>query len=318
MFTTGKVDGVHMNLMAGARVIVGPPTIVLSCPAGVVRGSNLSCNASPTPAYAAVQNISWAFLDAGGHLIPAPAGTSTSWGGTMVVGGKMRVSATVGGTALSDSANIVVTPRPWGRLAIQVSNIGHDILPPNPTQTSDLANTDIRAPSAFGIQQIPDGPNRGWWYLPSPLSAVPVAHRWSDAWQPTHPWRQSLQGGPHPSGNGNWCGPNDMPQIEQAAREHEGMVSGLPASHLSVLRAYFSSYSATADVDRTSPQAGLEEFLHFGSPAAQADAAVYQLFEARVRFPALTDPRQGHYNPLTQQPGNPGMVPLLVTPCHLF
>jgi hypothetical protein len=298
-------------------VTVQPPRLVLNCPASVQRGSNMTCSAMGQGG--ALSNVVWTFTpDGASQSIAGPTGTTSSWGGKMVIGGVMRVTAQVGTIAKDTTDTVTVTARPWAQLPLQVSNIGHDNLPVVPQSLADLANTDILAPASMGVQVIPDGPNAGWWYLPSALSAVPVVHRWSNAWQPSDPWYQGFTGGAHPSGNGNWCGPLDMPGIDQSAREHEGIVAGQLPSHLSVLRDFFARFPLTADVDSTSPQAKLERFKAYGLSAAQADSAANQTFAGWVRHPALTDPRQRHYNPLTQQPGNTGMVPLAVLPCHLF
>jgi hypothetical protein len=298
---------------ASPVIAAQPPKLVLNCPASVQRGSVMTCTA--TAQGGAMQNPVWTFTDAAGNTIPAPAGTSTTWGGTMVVGGTMRVSATVAGVQKDTTATITITARPWGQLSVQVTMIGQHNLPYPPSTLAHLANTDIVQPSTHSAKKITAGPNTGWWYLSTPLSAVPAVHRWSNAWQSSDPWYQLQTGGSHPSGNGSYCGPADMPGIEQSAREHEGMSTGPSQSHLSVMRAFFANFSATADVDSTSPQAKLERFRDFGT--ATADSAFATAFEADVRSPALTDPRQTHYDPQTSQPGNPGVVPFVLLTCHL-
>lgn len=296
-------------------VRIVPPGLSLTCPNSVVRGSTLTCTASPKPAHAKIDSVQWMFTDAAANVISAPAGTSASWGGTMVIGGTMRVSANVAGIKKDSSAAISVTARPWTPLQLQVSVIGQDNLAYPPKTVSELANTDIAPPQKYPATKITAGPNTGWWYLSSPLGAVSVIHRWSNAWQASDPWYQSQTGGPHPSGNGNYCGPADLPVIEQRAREHEGMSAGAMPSHLSVLRDFFANFPATTAADSTTPQAQLEKVRVFGT--ATADSALSAVFESAVRTRALMDPRQGHYDPQTSSPGNPGVVPLVLLPCHL-
>jgi hypothetical protein len=296
------------------------PGVGLNCPSFVQRGSSTNCTLTHKPVTAALTDVVWTFTDAAGNVSHPPAGTTTSWGGIMVVGGAMRVQAKVAGTGFDTTAAIAVSARPWAQLSLQATVIGQDNLPTWPQRLNELTNTDIFPPATYPVQRIGSGPNTGWWYLSAALPAVRVVHRWSNAWQPLDPWYKWQTGGSHPSGNGNWCGPSDMPTVEQLAREHEGISAGPLPSHQSVLRDYFARFSATADVDSTSPQAKLERFRVYGTTTADtatADSAISATFEAAVRSSALAEPRQQHYNPQTTSPGNPGVVPLVLLPCHL-
>lgn len=287
------------------------PGLALSCTPGVQRGGILACTA--TPIGGQITEAIWTFTDSEGHEVAGPTGAVTAWGGTIVIGGTVRLRAKVAGVSFDITNTVAVTPRAWGPLTLQVSTIGHDNLPYPPTSPSQLANTDIVLPAVHGAHRISQGPNTGWWYLPAPPT-VPVVQRWSNAWQPTDPWYQLQTGGPHPGGSGNWCSPADMPGIEQSAREHEGMSVGSGASHLSVMRDYFASFPQAANVDPLTPQGKLEGFRVYGTPTADPDFST--LFEVAVRSSALADPRQAHYDP-TIGPSGPAAVPAAVFPCYL-
>jgi hypothetical protein len=115
--------GIHEVLLSGryatgdghrARNLVIkpiPPHLVLSCPASVTRGDTMTCTAAGVGG--ALSNVKWTFTPTGGAAISGPTGTTASWGGRMVVGGDMLVTANVGTAPSSATQKIDVTPRPW-------------------------------------------------------------------------------------------------------------------------------------------------------------------------------------------------------------
>ncbi|HEX8394173.1 MAG TPA: hypothetical protein VF665_17655 [Longimicrobium sp.] len=294
-------------------VKVQEPELRLDCGTSiVVRGTGIRCRAAALPA-SPLSDIRWTFKHNGAVL--ASYADSAQWSGRIVVGGQIKVAATVGGRARADSVLIGVTPRAWGPLSVSVAVVGQSSLHTPPRSEEDLAKTDIDWPVDFPLEPVLEGPNKGWWFLTSPISPVPVVVAWSDSWNPGSPWYNAQNGGTHPSG-GKWCDVADMPTVERLAREHEGLLTGPSPSHISVLQSFFAGFAATSDADSLSPQGKLENYHVYGPETPD----VLGFFDTEVRLRAKNDPRQAHYDPTTVlNTGNPGpgLVPSVIWPCYL-
>jgi hypothetical protein len=141
----------------------------------VERGSRMECSASAASPGATLTSTEWAFEDVQGNTIPGPSGDSV-WGGVMVVGGKMRVSAAVNGTTTEKALTIAVQARDW---------TGKISYPPEPEaefgaepqlRYPPLQEGDILKDGTLGITRYPfpqpasgyglgSGPNEGWYFL---------------------------------------------------------------------------------------------------------------------------------------------------------
>jgi hypothetical protein len=302
---------------ASAHVSVNPPKLV--CPGSLARGNTASCTITNAGAQVVIKQ--WRFVDSAATATVIDASQTDTWSGPMVTSGTVYVTAEIGGAAFADSAFISITSRGWGPITTQVTNVGQAGLTYLPTKVSDLADSHVAVPLEYPsvpmipFQRITTGPNQGWAYLTQHVNPVTIAVRWNQAWNPADPWYQLQTGGTDPSGQ-PYCGPSDMPLIEQRAQGHEGLVQGVNNSHASVYRDYFASFANPSD---TTPQARLERLIwRQTSYAGQSDTSFIQYaFQDIVVNPANSDPRQNHYNPVTQSGGPTADVPLAIFPCYL-
>lgn len=183
---TAWVEGVHV-LQKSAVIRVQDAELELTCPDRVERGERMDCRVQAKPS-GQLSEISWAFTDERGHRASGPS--APEWGGTIVVGGTMAVSARInGGEVQTDTQTVVVTAREW-----------KDYLPPatvqymacpvrrgdcpqeRMVQEQDAGLSFLSGVSVtFGIGVIDDGPNRGWQYvsaerapvvLPAPITRI--------------------------------------------------------------------------------------------------------------------------------------------------
>lgn len=215
----------------------------------VTRGSTLGCQALANPAGATLSNVQWVFVDTMGNSVPGPA-ASPSWGGTMVVGGRMRVTAMLNGAAASADSAIAVRPRRWSRLGLKISEQNPNHLPsPNAVVTSaDLGDVHVDTLSAgYPGSRVDVGPNAGWWYLERELDDIPVAvHINYPAFQAGSAWYNLQSPGTwiDPSGTPQpYCAKSDVSTLRTLTRRHEGSISASPGetSHTDAMRRYLAT-----------------------------------------------------------------------------
>jgi hypothetical protein len=173
MEVTTYVEGQRVTVRSSGVPYV-PPELVLDCgPNPVTRGGDLNCTVSSEPG-GSLTDIAWLFRDDEGHDIPGPS--ALSWGGTMVIGGTVSVSARLDGAQLpEESQRVDVRARAWV-----------DHLPPADVRyescrlrTYTCPATELVKEMDTGVTFLPaeqikinyraypiaEGPNAGWWYV---------------------------------------------------------------------------------------------------------------------------------------------------------
>jgi hypothetical protein len=293
------------------------PELRLKClpSTNLARGDAISCSAEIQPPSPGA-DVSWAFDDSAGHHIPGPE-NSSGWGGQMVISGMLRVFASVDGKSLSDSAWITVQPRNWPSIRVRVRQGGHGELPSaaHVTQDADLMQTrfDTIPASLFSVTELSSGPNTGWAFIPQAVRTLPLVVDVSDAWKHGSAWYSLQHWGPtgQVDANGNpihFCAHNELPQVFQAALEHEGAVTGPIVSHVAIFQRWFANHPA---------QDSIEKAIVFVPELGGYDArqAILNREVATVESDARSDPDQGHTNVLP--PAIPGKVQPAQLPCQM-
>jgi hypothetical protein len=230
----------------------------LSCNAySIERGQPLNCAVSAKP-NGELREIRWKFVDSAGHEIPGPQDAKT-WGGPIVVGGRVHVSARIGeDSVMRKDTLIAVRPRAWPRLTLNVREEAgaHLPAPSNVARAGDLADGHVEQPSTLPSARIDFGPNTGWWYVPQPLPAVPVViHLNYAAFQSGSAWFMLQSGGTYtdPSTGvsypGGYCTGAQVPTLFRLAREHEGTLSSSLTSHVDAMRRYINSRNPQAQME---------------------------------------------------------------------
>lgn len=162
-------------------------TAELSCTAQVTRGSEASCTLTMDPFDALDEVIVWTFN--GSKLNVSSGHNSTTWNGTMLESGKVRVDFRAKGRDATAMAQIQVTPRFWSwdssyksfaqgspgeldncmdartgltadKFGCRSGTGGAILINPGPNQ-------------GFTISQG-DGPNAGGWYVTNPTTRMDV------------------------------------------------------------------------------------------------------------------------------------------------
>ncbi|HEX8393944.1 MAG TPA: hypothetical protein VF665_16495 [Longimicrobium sp.] len=187
-------------------VKVQEPELRLECPDSVERGQSMSCTASAYPS-GTLSNIAWSFTDSLGNVIPAEAGTGSTWQGEMVVSGTTRLSASLNGAPHPvRTASVTVTPRTWtGRLQYPaepqaVITTAELRYPPVSTANPMLTHGVVGAmkPAEIGATYGEGtGPNAGWIYLNGPpvVTRIPrILH--NRGFFPGDPFYAAQVGGP--------------------------------------------------------------------------------------------------------------------------
>ncbi len=166
------------------------PEIQLTCnPLPVTRGNDLDCRASASPS-GRLSDIRWEFRDSLGIVTRDSAGET--WGGKMVVGGRMRVSAKLDGLLVQKDTAISISPRTWPSMTVVAVDSGNGHLPTHPTLIQHLADIHPPIPSApVVIDTISTGPNAGWAYLAAPIASVTAIVHISAGFNPGTPVQQT-------------------------------------------------------------------------------------------------------------------------------
>jgi hypothetical protein len=178
-FTSGRlvastyIEGQPLSV-ASSVIRLDSAKLELTCmPLTVERGSDVSCRVRAGSG--ALTNIRWQFTDSAGHVIAGPEG-ATRWGGRMVIGGMMNVTAELNGLQTSADTSIAVRARAWTSPVPQrreiymkcatLSSTCFQLYPP--THHRHLGST-IFQPRGVRLfdraTSITDGPNAGWSYL---------------------------------------------------------------------------------------------------------------------------------------------------------
>ena len=270
----------------------------------IVRGNTVQCSATAQPG-GTLDSIRWAFTDGAGNPVGDSTGTA-SWGGTMVVGGRIAVTARLNSAPVAADTVLTITPRTWPRITVVAADSGNGELPQYPRVMHDLAHT--HAPTSatpHNALVISTGPNSGWWYLASPTTQARAVVHISAGFKPGTPFYQLQKSGADPVTGDPFCSKGQMSQIERAARQHEGLVSSSLISHIEVYERWFRNNTPQDSLERlTAFQGSIPLGLTFSD---LVDAA----FERYVSTPAISDPNQNHTT------GNaPGLVAFPAAPCR--
>lgn len=275
----------------------------LSCPPSVERGNPMRCTVAANPA-GTLTDIQWSFSDTAGHVVRDSG--RAEWTGTMVVGGRINVTARLSGTPVASDTPIAVTPRRWPRISVVAVDSGNGHLPAQPRFIYDLADTHPPIPDGpIDIDTITSGPNAGWAYLALPITRVRAIVHISGGFRPGTPLYQMQRWGTDPVTGQPFCRPSQFSSdVEQGARQHEGLIAGPSPSHVSVYRQWYRN---------NTPQTHMEAvagFLDDFSVDYPFQAKVEVDFDTYVSRPAKDDPNQMH---TTDSP--PGLVPFPSVPC---
>jgi hypothetical protein len=308
---TIQLDG--MPVLDDVEIVAEPneqATVHLTCPADVERGRSINCTVAAKPG-GPLSDIRWEFVDSAGHTIPGPAGQA-SWGGTMVVGGTMKVSAIPGGAQGRDSARaaIRVRPRNWPRPLVTPTekSPNHLPAPANVRVPFHLGDTHVDTASnpALTGQRLSSGPNTGWWYLPRAITDIPVAVHINDpafqsgsAWynlQTGGAWTDPATGTTHPNG---YCTTGQVPTLHTLTREHEGSIGSTVVSHVEAMRMYIAS---------SAPQDSMEKVM-----AWDGDVQTFTFAETVISYyrAYIIGSLAGYSAPHTPS----GVVPPAAFPC---
>ena len=173
----------------------------------VIRGNRMECIVSSEPAGAALANVRWQFEDEQGHAIAGPSGGDLNWGGVMVVGGKMQVTATLSDKPVAAVVAVTVTPRDWtGKITFppepQPTWVRGDPLKYPPTMTGDtladgtLGKARYPHPEPASGYGEGTGPNAGWYFLDQLPYFSPSSSQifLNVALQPSDPFYQAQRG----------------------------------------------------------------------------------------------------------------------------
>jgi hypothetical protein len=274
----------------------------LTCtPNPVTRGAVIACSAAATGG--TLDSLRWEFVGPSGDTVSGPDGIA-SWGGTMVVGGTITVSARLNGSPASDDTLIVVEPRRWPRITVRGIDDGHGDLPNQPRHIHDLAHTHPPfSPAPWDVATISDGPNTGWAYLRSIANQFGAKIHINAGFQPGTPFYNMQAPGIDPVTGDPFCRKSQMAAVERGAREHEGLVSSASTSHLDVFQLWFRN---------NAPQDSLEKVTVF-VPALSyhVNDFIDAEYSEMVATPTFDDPNQRHTSNVP-----PGLVPFPTVPCR--
>jgi hypothetical protein len=204
-----------MTTVEGAAVdesqvlgVTPDPTLTLECtPNPVVRGTEMNCTATPTPGPAT--EVEWSFTDTEGNTVRGPTERLT-WGGIMVVGGTMNVSAKINGIRVpATPVTVVVTPRPGWLVSFPAM--------PEPERSSILEYPPVLRSGAkvgdgvlgrhnfeyafpVGSLGAGTGPNQNWYYLSKPLEFTDARIHINPGLFADDPFFRAQRGGVDPDG----------------------------------------------------------------------------------------------------------------------
>ena len=250
MEATAWVEGREVTIRASGVKFVAPE-MTLSCPARVTRGDDMSCSVRVIPSSSGtLTDIQWQFTDMKGHVSRDSA--RESWGGKLVVGGRMKVTAILDGKPVGADTVISVEARNWAGRVAYPSGLPHEQVdasrfPALPVRVG-ADGFDQWISGALGsyewdldwsgkFQPVSSGPNEGYWYMKDPpVWAEPEVYL-SGHLEPGHPFYEAQTGrrpgdrNPPREYQQGWCTKAHMDALRQEIREHEGSVAGARLSH---------------------------------------------------------------------------------------
>lgn len=256
-----------------------PPQAGVACrsasgTAAISRGSEVLCSATGFPTGT---GLDWKFTD---ETNPGATVTesreSAEWKGRMVLSGVVSVQQR-GGT-LTALTRVVVSARTWPKFRIRGVNNGHGGETTEPWKQDDQPQRvghlghahHPEMPTTLDAEQIPDGPNRGFWYLRSfPAELVSVIHM-SRAWKPGHPFREMQKYGAVLDSAGNavldvagtptvYCRKHQLSAMEQLGLRHE-------LEHVRQMDDFWRAHSPIAELEsavRAPDQLGASPFASY-------------------------------------------------------
>ena len=252
------------------------PKLVLRCDGRtdadtVLRGDRMECTASAEPAGATMAGITWEFHDEQGHTITGPAG-EMKWGGVMVVGGQMKVSATVNGKPQAPTLAVTVRARDWtGKIEFPeepdtVYVRGEPLIYPPLVEGDTLADGTLglstwAQPEPASGWGEGSGPNEGWFFLDQPAYfSKRESHIWLNvALLPNDPFYKAQQGPPRGQVvmGRPLCGQDFMRMAARHVPLHEH-------GHYSRAKEFAESAAGAALLEST---------IHFGDPVEPEQVA---------------------------------------------
>jgi len=248
MFLTVLTNGTLKT--AAARVRVGPTAgeILLDCTESVVRGGNISCQASAADSGDLVVT-GWRFVgsDPRNLVVRTQDTTLTTWEGQLVVDGTVQVTGTVNGEPAAGVAPVSVTPRDWTNKPVNSDHLapGQGPLPDHPRwfegelgwSTQVLSN---RTDGGYLGTVTDGGPNDQFGYLTEvPYETTTRAYvnitaldDSSDFWFLQEPQDTTI-------GNVSYCGRPFVTGVIPLIEAHEGTdPSTQPDSHIGIYLRY--------------------------------------------------------------------------------
>ena len=166
-----KGRGANQIMVDSVAIVVRtslPPTLSVTCPVSVVRGSAATCSASMSDgSIPAVRTWHFSSTDALLPVFQRDGAAATSWAGDLVISGTITVSASVGGVMQSKSAAVAVTARDWSRDTVEytINEVPTPFPDPPPDEHSLGSNQlgyDIRLDTYVIVSS---GPNEGVAYF---------------------------------------------------------------------------------------------------------------------------------------------------------
>lgn len=265
--------------------------LVLTCkgdlpsPNRVTRGEQVTCTASKNPRDAAgeLKITGWTFE---GRARTDGDVTSTEWRGIIVKPGTVQVSGTIGGVAVTDSAQLAVKAREWsGYVLTQRPDTQIVLLPGTsafPQTGTRLGTFTLRLLSEDAITSATDsigaGPNAGFLFLlrapnldgvgaditlhPA-LYPPPPGAPWSD------PEYERWYKDQNRRGSGT-CDVGVVGRLRQGVERHEG-VTLAAESHLGIANKAFRELR---------PQSDLEKWTVANRPRSIAIGEIHDLWQA--------------------------------------
>jgi hypothetical protein len=179
LLVTATVTYNNGDPVGQATASVNVVGLIIAGSTSPVRASQVTYSVQSNPAGKSLSQINWTYAWGGGYN----TSTSTTWGGKMVVGGTLTVSAVVGGVTAQVSRTISVVPRSWTTPITCAQDNDPDFgdvptvfvdLGMNRDRDSDVdnyvfvpRNSGVDFTPARWLSQVPDGPCAGWWFVGS-------------------------------------------------------------------------------------------------------------------------------------------------------
>lgn len=262
-----------------SNISVGPPlTLDLVCSGGTPRGANLDCTVSPGDPSQTIAVQAWSFTSGSGVRFDRRTDvTSRTWSGALVTDGVVRVEATVSGSLLSDSVQVVTSARSWtGKISLKDHSVIPTTLSAKPDSFADLGRTTHSLPADTNTNRWlklvnDEGPNQDFTYLIDlPPITTTAAQVNTNAINGTSPFYQVQEAKRKKIGNLWFCPKSTVTSVLfDLSQKHEGAVANpdvYPNSHPGIFRAYvdanaFSRFEPVIGTVFTAPHVGIMQNL---------------------------------------------------------